>query len=105
MLTAWSPVLTIKSALLSLEPPLTLPHLRNPQNARAASMLMDHPEQFDNVARQWAVGHAGAPVKLLRADGASYTYSPLLEPKEAEQIAYQVPGFYVPLKVQEFPKQ
>jgi ubiquitin-conjugating enzyme (huntingtin interacting protein 2) len=44
-------------------------------------MLTNHPEQFDRVAREWAVKHAGAPKSLLTAGGASYTHSAPPKPK------------------------
>ena len=59
--SAWSPVLTIKSALLSLQSLLSTPEPKDPQDAEVASMLMKNPEQFQQVAREWAVKHAGAP--------------------------------------------
>jgi len=59
--SAWSPVLTIKSALLSLQSLLSTPEPKDPQDAEVATMLMKHPEQFQRVAREWAIKHAGAP--------------------------------------------
>ena len=59
--SAWSPVLTIKSALLSLQSLLSTPEPKDPQDAEVASMLMNHPEQFQRVAREWAIKHAHAP--------------------------------------------
>jgi len=59
--TAWSPVLTIKSALLSLQSLLSTPEPKDPQDAEVANMLMKNPEQFQRVAREWAIKHAGAP--------------------------------------------
>ncbi|KAN0115374.1 Ubiquitin-conjugating enzyme/RWD-like protein [Hyaloscypha variabilis] len=59
--TAWSPVLTIKSALLSLQSLLSTPEPKDPQDAEVASMLMKNPEQFQRVAREWAIKHANAP--------------------------------------------
>jgi len=59
--SAWSPVLTIKSALLSLQSLLSTPEPKDPQDAEVATMLMNHPEQFDRVAREWAQKYAGAP--------------------------------------------
>ncbi|KAH7418498.1 ubiquitin-conjugating enzyme/RWD-like protein [Cadophora sp. MPI-SDFR-AT-0126] len=59
--TAWSPVLTIKSALLSLQSLLSTPEPKDPQDAEVASMLMKNPEQFQKVAREWAIKHASAP--------------------------------------------
>ncbi|CAG8954531.1 hypothetical protein HYALB_00009879 [Hymenoscyphus albidus] len=59
--TAWSPVLTIKSALLSLQSLLSTPEPKDPQDAEVASMLMNHPEEFQRIAREWAIKHASAP--------------------------------------------
>jgi len=59
--SAWSPVLTIKSALLSLQSLLSTPEPKDPQDAEVAGMLVNHPEQFERVAREWAVKYAGAP--------------------------------------------
>jgi len=42
---------------------------------------MNHPEQFDRVAREWAVKHAGAPKTLLTAGAASYAHSVPAKPK------------------------
>jgi ubiquitin-conjugating enzyme (huntingtin interacting protein 2) len=61
--TAWSPVLTIKSALISLQSLLSSPEPKDPQDAEVAGMLLKNPEQFRYVAREWAVKHAGAPKK------------------------------------------
>ena len=59
--SAWSPVLTIKSALLSLQSLLSTPEPKDPQDAEVASMLMKNPQQFQRVAHEWAIKHAGAP--------------------------------------------
>lgn len=59
--TAWSPVLTLKSALISLQSLLSSPEPKDPQDAEVASMLLNRPEQFRHVAREWATRYAGAP--------------------------------------------
>ena len=59
--TAWSPVLTLKSALISLQSLLSSPEPKDPQDAEVASMLIMRPEEFAHVARDWAVRYAGAP--------------------------------------------
>ncbi|KAK2630093.1 hypothetical protein QTJ16_000913 [Diplocarpon rosae] len=59
--TAWSPVLTIKSALLSLQSLLSTPEPKDPQDAEVASMLIKNPEQFQKIARDWAIKYAAAP--------------------------------------------
>jgi len=58
---AWSPVLTIKSALLSLQSLLSTPEPKDPQDAEVASVLLQNPRQFERTARDWAVRYAGAP--------------------------------------------
>ncbi|KAJ5518980.1 hypothetical protein N7453_001402 [Penicillium expansum] len=60
--SAWSPVLTIKSALLSLQSLLSTPEPKDPQDAEVANMLLKSPKEFERVAREWAVIYAGAPV-------------------------------------------
>src|SRR3954466_10369173 len=59
--SAWSPVLTIKAALLSLQSLLSTPEPSDPQDAEVAHMLMNEPEKFNRVAREWAMKYAGAP--------------------------------------------
>ncbi|WP_423776861.1 ubiquitin-conjugating enzyme E2 [Bacillus velezensis] len=44
--SAWSPVLTIKSALLSLQSLLSEPEPKDPQDAEVATMLINHPKEF-----------------------------------------------------------
>lgn len=67
--SAWSPVLTIKSALLSLQSLLSTPEPKDPQDAEVATMLMRNPREFERVAREWAVKHAGAP-KIEKGEGS-----------------------------------
>ncbi|PWY85842.1 hypothetical protein BO94DRAFT_535979 [Aspergillus sclerotioniger CBS 115572] len=61
--SAWSPVLTIKSALLSLQSLLSTPEPKDPQDAEVAGMLIRRPQEFARVAQEWAVVYAGAPRK------------------------------------------
>lgn len=79
--SAWSPVLTIKSALLSLQSLLSTPEPKDPQDAEVATMLMNNPEQFERQAREWAQKYAGAPVSH-KASGAYQ--SPSSKPKVAK---------------------
>jgi len=58
---AWSPVLTLKSALISLQSLLSSPEPKDPQDAEVAGMLISRPEEFAHVAREWAMRYAGAP--------------------------------------------
>ncbi|KAH8164094.1 hypothetical protein CIB48_g4147 [Xylaria polymorpha] len=59
--TAWSPVLTIKSTLLSLQSLFESPEPKDPQDAEVAKMMINEPEEFSKKAHEWAVLHAGAP--------------------------------------------
>ena len=61
--SAWSPVLTVKSALLSLQSLLSTPEPKDPQDAEVAGMLTRNPKEFERVAHEWAVKYAGAPKK------------------------------------------
>ncbi|KAI0470787.1 ubiquitin carrier protein [Xylariaceae sp. FL0804] len=59
--SAWSPILTIKSTLLSLQSLFESPEPKDPQDAEVARMMMTDPEGFNKKAHEWAVMHAGAP--------------------------------------------
>lgn len=59
--TAWSPVLTIKSTLLSLQSLLESPEPKDPQDAEVAKMMNDNKPAFEAKAHEWAVRHANAP--------------------------------------------
>ena len=57
----WTPVLTIKTALLSLQSLLSTPEPNDPQDAEVANMMINKPAEFKRKARDWAIRHAGAP--------------------------------------------
>jgi len=59
--TGWSPVGTIKMALISLRMLLESPNPKDPQDAEVAKMLMESPLLFAQKAHDWAVKYAGAP--------------------------------------------
>ncbi|KAK9482995.1 P-loop containing nucleoside triphosphate hydrolase protein [Lipomyces starkeyi] len=56
----WSPVLTLKASLISLQSLLTSPEPSNPQDAEVAKHYMADRRGFDNTARYWAKVYAGA---------------------------------------------
>jgi ubiquitin-conjugating enzyme (huntingtin interacting protein 2) len=58
--SGWSPVQTIKTALLSIRMLLEVPNPKDPQDAEVASMLKDDPPLFARTAHHWAVKYAGA---------------------------------------------
>jgi ubiquitin-conjugating enzyme (huntingtin interacting protein 2) len=97
--TAWSPVLTIKSALISLQSLLSTPEPKDPQDAEVANMLLRKPKEFERVAREWAINYAGAPKKQLGEGSGGATDSSMREEerraKEDEEndaiAAYDLP--------------
>ncbi|KAK2877299.1 hypothetical protein FQN49_001250 [Arthroderma sp. PD_2] len=87
--SAWSPVLTIKSALLSLQSLLSTPEPRDPQDAEVARMLLSDPKEYERVAREWAVMYAGATRKYTGEGSGGATDESIrrkaLKAKEEEQ--------------------
>jgi ubiquitin-conjugating enzyme (huntingtin interacting protein 2) len=61
--SGWSPVQTIKSALISLRMLLEFPNPRDPQDAEVAKMMLNDPAMFAAKANEWAVRFAGAPAR------------------------------------------
>lgn len=59
--SAWSPILTLKSALISVQSLLSSPEPKDPQDAEVAAMLIKHPDEFRHVAKEWAIKYAEAP--------------------------------------------
>ncbi|KAH7363284.1 ubiquitin-conjugating enzyme [Plectosphaerella cucumerina] len=59
--SGWSPVQTVKTALLSLRMLLEFPNPSDPQDAEVAKMMLERPEDFTQKAHEWAIYHAGAP--------------------------------------------
>ena len=104
--SAWSPVLTIKSALLSLQSLLSTPEPKDPQDAEVAKMLMVRPKEFERVAAEWAEKYAGAPKRERGETSGGATAESLKkrvkkskEQEEAERVAQYVdrtPLFYGP---------
>ncbi|TFK22922.1 hypothetical protein FA15DRAFT_705929 [Coprinopsis marcescibilis] len=58
---AWSPVLTLKSTLISLQSLLCSPEPNDPQDAEVAKHYMTSRGSFEQTARYWAQIYAGAP--------------------------------------------
>ncbi len=54
----WSPALTIKTALLSLQALLCSPEPTDPQDAQVAKMYMNDRPQFDSTAKFWTETYA-----------------------------------------------
>ncbi|ORY87825.1 ubiquitin-conjugating enzyme/RWD-like protein [Protomyces lactucae-debilis] len=54
----WSPVLTVKSALVSLQSMLNDPQANDPQDAEVASVYIKDRQRFNQVAREWTQKYA-----------------------------------------------
>jgi ubiquitin-conjugating enzyme (huntingtin interacting protein 2) len=54
----WSPALTIKTALLSLQALMCSPEPGDPQDAEVAKMYLSNREEFDRTARFWTESFA-----------------------------------------------
>lgn len=82
--TGWSPVLTIKSAMISLQSLLSSPEPKDPQDAVVARELIKNPDQFNRTAKEWAVKYAGAP-KHLVGEGSGGATAESIEAAEREE--------------------
>ncbi|KAI1138415.1 ubiquitin-conjugating enzyme/RWD-like protein [Hypoxylon sp. FL0543] len=84
--SAWSPVLTIKSTLLSLQGLFESPEPKDPQDAEVAKMMINDREAFNKKAHEWAVLYAGAPRNPNFQSVQSRTPA---APKEVDDSRYQ----------------
>lgn len=57
---AWSPAITLKTALLSIQSLLNDPVPEDPQDAIVASQFLNQRSAFDATARQWTRIHASS---------------------------------------------
>ena len=55
----WSPALTMKTAMLSLQALLCSPEPNDPQDAVVAQMYKERPSEFRATAEQWTKEYAG----------------------------------------------
>ncbi|CAE7067931.1 unnamed protein product [Rhizoctonia solani] len=76
---AWSPVLTLKSTLISLQSLLCSPEPDDPQDAEVAKHYLTSRASFNDTARYWAEIYAGAPT---RSSGESNTSQPSIPQDE-----------------------
>lgn len=58
---AWSPVLTLKSTMISLQSLLCSPEPNDPQDAEVAKHYMTSKTSFEDTARYWTEIYAGGP--------------------------------------------
>ncbi|POW04169.1 hypothetical protein PSTT_10606 [Puccinia striiformis] len=58
---AWSPVLTLKTTLVSLQSLLCSPEPNDPQDAEVAKVYLSDRNVYERTARYWTEMYAGAP--------------------------------------------
>ncbi|ACI64339.1 ubiquitin-conjugating enzyme [Thalassiosira pseudonana CCMP1335] len=66
----WSPALTIKTAMLSLQALLCSPEPSDPQDAQVARMYLDNKAEFDRTAKYWTEMYATIDGEKKREDAA-----------------------------------
>ena len=59
----WSPALTIKTALLSLQALLCSPEPNDPQDAVVAKQYLDNYKAFESTAKQWTETYASTTLR------------------------------------------
>ena len=79
-------MLTIKSAMISLQSLLSSPEPKDPQDAVVARQLIKSPDEFDREAKKWAVQYAGAPRHLI-GEGSGNATAESIEAAEREEKA------------------
>lgn len=55
---AWTPILTIKSSLISLQSLLQTPEPNDPQDAEVAKVYLSDKKKFDQTAAYWTKVYA-----------------------------------------------
>jgi len=85
---AWSPVLTLKTAMVSLQSLLCSPEPSDPQDAEVAKVYLTDRNAFNSTAKYWTEVYANAPKSTsssstdkLPANGKSAA-----QPKEIDEI-------------------
>jgi hypothetical protein len=67
----WSPALTMKTALISLQALMCAPEPDDPQDAVVANVYKTNRTTFDATAREWAITYAGASGEVPAAAAAA----------------------------------
>lgn len=65
---AWTPILTLKSSLLSLQSLLQSPQPDDPQDAVVAGVLLNDPDQFAATAKHWTAIYAEGAAQEAQRD-------------------------------------
>src|SRR5262245_55670083 len=94
---AWSPVLTLKSTLISLQSLLCSPEPNDPQDAEVAKHYTASRGSFDETARYWTQIYAGGPGDQMKssanAPGAARDEVAMAGLNKAHVDKFQALGF------------
>ena len=86
---AWSPVLTLKSTLISLQSLLCSPEPNDPQDAEVAKHYTTSKSSFEETAAYWTQIYAGGPGRSSgqsKADGGDEVAIAGLDPAHVNQF-------------------
>ena len=75
----WSPALTMKTALISLQALMCAPEPDDPQDAVVANVYKTNRTTFDATAREWAITYAGASGEVTAAAAAAPPIPPSVQ--------------------------
>lgn len=91
---AWSPVLTLKSTLISLQSLLNEPVPNDPQDAEVAKHYLSDRASFNATAKHWAQAYAQAPAnKQIGKSGKQVTDAEMAGLSEASVQQFADMGF------------
>jgi len=83
----WSPALTLKTALLSVQSLLASPEPKDPQDAVVARQYMGEHELFVRTAKQWTQQYASECALPVKALVHTCAHSPSSGPGRTEERA------------------
>ncbi|WVO13390.1 hypothetical protein L204_101005 [Cryptococcus depauperatus] len=90
---AWSPVLTLKSTLISLQSLLCEPIPNDPQDAQVAKHYLTDRKSFEETAKHWAQAYAQAPAHKQESRGKAATDAELAGLTEEHVSSFTDMGF------------
>ncbi|KAG9011781.1 hypothetical protein FRB90_007081 [Tulasnella sp. 427] len=90
---AWSPVLTLKSTLISLQSLLCSPEPNDPQDAEVAKHYMTSRSSFNDTARYWTEIYAGGPASASKASAADRDEVAIAGLEKAHVDQFEALGF------------
>lgn len=96
----WSPAITLRTALLSIQALLSVPNPDDPQDGVVASQYLGDPPGFERTAREWTHKHATDGGKITLRSEPPFPYpeelSKLLEmgfdEEKSKSVLYKVNG-------------